>query len=554
MKTDIEIARENGIFPIKDIAEKIGINEDNLEFYGKYKAKISQEFIDSLKDKKEGELILVTAINPTPAGEGKTTTTIGLGQALLKLGKKSIIALREPSLGPCFGVKGGATGGGYAQVIPMEDINLHFTGDIHAITAAHNLLSSLIDNHIYHGNKLNIDTNNIKWKRVVDLNDRSLRNIVIGLNGNGKTREENYMITVASEIMAILCLSTDLQDLKRRVGDILIAYSNSEKPIYVKDLKAEGSIAVLMKDAIKPNLVQTLEGTPAIIHGGPFANIAHGCNSIIATKTALKLSDYVVTEAGFGADLGAEKFLDIKCRKANLKPSAIVLVATIRALKYNGGVDKKDLAEEDLEALKLGIVNLERHIENLKKYNVPVIVSLNRFITDKPTEIEFVKNYCENLNVDFSICEGWEKGGDGAIELAKKVLNNINEKENKFKVLYDENLSIKDKVNIIAKEIYRAEKVKFSPEAKKEIKKIESLGFDKLPICIAKTQYSFSDNKDLLGAPKDFTITINEVRLSNGAGFIVCLAGDIMTMPGLPKIPTAESIDIDQNGNIVGLF
>ncbi len=554
MKTDIEIARENGILPIKDIAEKIGIDGDSLEFYGKYKAKISQEFLDNLKDRKDGKLILVTAINPTPAGEGKTTTTIGLGQALWKLGKKSIIALREPSLGPCFGVKGGATGGGHAQVIPMEDINLHFTGDIHAITAAHNLLSSLIDNHIYHGNKLDIDTNNIKWKRVVDLNDRSLRNIVIGLNGNGKTREDSYMITVASEIMAILCLSTDLQDLKRRVGDILIAYSNSGKPIYARDLKAEGSIAVLMKDAIKPNLVQTLEGTPAIIHGGPFANIAHGCNSIIATKTALKLADYVVTEAGFGADLGAEKFLDIKCRKANLKPSAIVLVATIRALKYNGGVDKKDLGTENIEALKIGISNLERHIENLKKYNVPVIVSLNRFITDKPTEIEFVKNYCEDLGVEFAICEGWEKGGDGAVELAKKVLNDIEGRDSEFKVLYDENLPIKDKVNIIAKEIYRADKVKFSPEAKKEIKKIENLGFDKLPVCIAKTQYSFSDSKDLLGAPKGFTITINDVRLSNGAGFIVCLAGDIMTMPGLPKVPVAESIDIDGDGNIFGLF
>jgi len=554
MKTDIEIARENGIRPIKEIAEKIGISEDNLEFYGKYKAKISQEFIDSLKDRKDGKLILVTAINPTPAGEGKTTTTIGLGQAIWKLGKKSIIALREPSLGPCFGVKGGATGGGHAQVIPMEDINLHFTGDIHAITAAHNLLSSLIDNHIYHGNKLDIDTNNIKWKRVVDLNDRSLRKIIVGLDGNGKVREDEFMITVASEIMAILCLSSDLEDLKKRVGDILIAYSNSGKPIYARDLKAEGSIAVLMKDAIKPNLVQTLEGTPAIIHGGPFANIAHGCNSIIATKTALKLADYVVTEAGFGADLGAEKFLDIKCRKANLKPSAVVLVATIRALKYNGGVDKKDLGKENLEALKLGISNLRRHIENLKKYNVPVIVSLNKFITDKPAEIEFVKNYCEDLGAEFLICEGWEKGGDGAVDLAKKVLDDIDGKESEFKVLYDENLSIKDKINIIAKEIYRAEKVKFSPEAKKEIKKIESLGFDKLPICIAKTQYSFSDNKDLLGAPEGFTITINDVRLSNGAGFIVCLAGDIMTMPGLPKVPAAESIDIDDDGNIVGLF
>ena len=554
MKTDIEIARENGILPIKDVANKIGIKDEDLEFYGKYKAKISQEFLNRIKDNKEGKLVLVTAINPTPAGEGKTTTTIGLGQALWKLNKKSIIALREPSLGPCFGVKGGATGGGYAQVIPMEDINLHFTGDIHAISVAHNLLASLIDNHIYHGNQLNIDTNNIKWKRVVDLNDRSLRNIVVGLNKNGKTREDGFMITVASEIMAILCLSTDLKDFKKRIGNILIAYSNAGEPIYAKDLKAEGSIAVLMKDAIKPNLVQTLEGTPAILHGGPFANIAHGCNSIIATKTALKLSDYVITEAGFGADLGAEKFLDIKCRKASLKPNAIVLVATVRALKYNGGVDKKELSTENLDALKSGIVNLERHINNLKKYNVPVIVALNKFITDTNNEVNYIKDYCEKLGVEFSICEGWEKGGDGAIDLANKVLDKIDNKESQFKPLYDENLPIKDKINIIAKEIYGAKDVKFSSEANKEIKKIEKLGCDKIPICIAKTQYSFSDNKDLLGAPKDFTLTISDVRLSNGAGFVVCLAGDIMTMPGLPKIPVAESIDIDDNGNIVGLF
>ena len=554
MKTDIEIARENGILPIKDIANKIGIKDEDLEFYGKYKAKISQEFLNRIKDNKEGKLVLVTAINPTPAGEGKTTTTIGLGQALWKLNKKSIIALREPSLGPCFGVKGGATGGGYAQVIPMEDINLHFTGDIHAISVAHNLLASLIDNHIHHGNQLNIDTNNIKWKRVVDLNDRSLRNIVVGLNKNGKTREDGFMITVASEIMAILCLSTDLKDFKKRIGNILIAYSNAGEPIYAKDLKAEGSIAVLMKDAIKPNLVQTLEGTPAILHGGPFANIAHGCNSIIATKAALKLSDYVITEAGFGADLGAEKFLDIKCRKATLKPNAIVLVATVRALKYNGGVDKKELSTENLDALKSGIVNLERHINNLKKYNVPVIVALNKFITDTDNEVNYIKDYCEKLGVEFSICEGWEKGGDGAIDLANKVLDKIDNKESQFKPLYDENLPIKDKINIIAKEIYGAKDVKFSSEANKEIKKIEKLGCDKIPICIAKTQYSFSDNKDLLGAPKDFTLTISDVRLSNGAGFVVCLAGDIMTMPGLPKIPVAESIDIDDNGNIIGLF
>ena len=553
MKTDIEIARESKKLPIIEIAKKIGIHEDNLELFGKYKAKISQSFINDLKDKKDGKLILVTAINPTPAGEGKTTTTIGLGQALWKLGEKSIVVLREPSLGPCFGMKGGATGGGYAQVVPMEDINLHFTGDIHAITTAHNLLASLIDNHIYHGNKLNIDTNKIQWKRAVDLNDRSLRNIVIGLNNNGKCREDSYMITVASEIMAILCLSTDLQDLKKRVGNILVAYNNENKPIYAKDLKAEGAIAVLLKDAIKPNLVQTLEGTPAIIHGGPFANIAHGCNSIIATKTALKLSDYVITEAGFGADLGAEKFFDIKCRKADLKPYATVLVATIKALKYNGGVKKDELSIENLQALQKGVVNLAKHIENLKKYNIPVIVALNKYNTDTEAEINFVKNYCKEINIDFSICEGWEKGGQGAIDLAEKVLKNIKEESN-FKVLYQETLPIVDKIEIVAKNIYGAEGVIFSPNAKKEIKRIEELNRDKLPICIAKTQYSFSDNKNLLGAPKNFKITINDVKLSNGAEFIVCIAGDIMTMPGLPKIPVAENIDIDKNGEIIGLF
>lgn len=554
MKTDIEIARKIKKKPIIEIAEKIGINEDNLEFYGKYKAKISQKFINGLKDKKEGKLVLVTAINPTPAGEGKTTTTIGLGQALWKLGKKSIIALREPSLGPCFGMKGGATGGGYAQVVPMEDINLHFTGDIHAITTAHNLLSSLIDNHIYHGNKLKIDINNIKWKRAVDLNDRSLRNIVIGLNGNGVCRQENFMITVASEIMAILCLADDLKDLKKKVGEILIAYDINGKPIYAKDIKAEGPIAVLLKDAIKPNLVQTLEGTPAIIHGGPFANIAHGCNSVIATKTALRLSDYVITEAGFGADLGAEKFFDIKCRKANLKPDAVVLVATIKALKYNGGVKKDELSLENLEALKNGIVNLNKHIENLRKYNIPVIVALNKYNTDTELEIKFLKNYCKDLEVNFSICEGWEKGGEGAIDLAKIILKNIDNKSSEFKVLYDNNLTIVEKVKIIAKEIYGTSDVDFSSIAKKEIKKIEELSKDNLPICIAKTQYSLSDKKNLLGAPKDFKITINDVKLSNGAGFIVCIAGDIMTMPGLSKIPAAENIDIDDNNEIIGLF
>lgn len=554
MKTDIEIARENGILPIKEVAKKIGINEDDLEFYGKYKAKLSQKFIDGLQNRKDGKLVLVSAINPTPAGEGKTTTTIGLNEALCQLGKKSIVALREPSLGPCFGIKGGATGGGYSQVIPMEDINLHFTGDFHAITTAHNLLSAMIDNHIYHGNELDIDTNNIKWKRVLDLNDRSLRNIVVGLNKNGKVREDGFMITVASEIMAILCLSKNLKDFKEKVGNILVAYSNSGKPIFARDLKADGSIAVLMRDAIKPNLVQTLEGNPAIIHGGPFANIAHGCNSIIATKTALKLADYVITEAGFGADLGAEKFLDIKCRKAGLKPSAVVLVATIRALKYNGGVNKNNLITENIDALEKGICNLKQHIENLQKYKIPVIVSLNKFLTDTDKEIKYVEDYCKNLNVDFSVCEGWEKGGKGAIDLAEKVLKNINNKESNFTYLYDENLPIIQKINIIAKEIYRADGVIISSEAKKEIKKIEEFGRDKLPVCIAKTQYSFSDNKNLLGSPKNFSITINNINLSNGAGFIVCLAGDIMTMPGLSKTPSAENIDINENNEIVGLF
>ena len=551
MKSDIEIAKEKLLRPIQKIAESIGIKEDDLELYGKYKAKISSDFLKSIKDNKNGKLILVTAINPTPAGEGKTTTTVGLGQALWNMGKKSIIALREPSLGPCFGMKGGATGGGYSQVVPMEDINLHFTGDIHAITSAHNLLSAMIDNHIYYGNKLNIDTNNVKWKRVLDLNDRSLRNIIIGVSDN--IRQDSFMITVASEIMAILCLSEDLQDLKTRIGNILIAYNREGKPVFAKDLKADGALSVLLKDAIKPNLVQTLEGSPAIIHGGPFANIAHGCNSIIATKTALKLADYVVTEAGFGADLGAEKFFDIKCRKAKLKPSAVVLVATIRALKYNGGVEKTELSNENIEALEKGAVNLQRHIENLKKFNVSVVVALNKFNSDTEKEINVVQNICKKLQVEFSICEGWEKGGKGAEDLAKKVMSSIESNKNEFKPLYNEELSIKEKVEIVAKEIYRAKKVVFSSEAKKEIKRIEEFGFDKVPVCIAKTQYSFSDNKDLLGAPNDFTITINDVKLSNGAGFVVCLAGEIMTMPGLPKVPAAEIINIDEKDNIVGL-
>ncbi|MDR3289769.1 MAG: formate--tetrahydrofolate ligase [Rickettsiales bacterium] len=561
MKTDIEIARECRLQPIIDIAKKINIKQEDLELYGKYKAKISQEFINSIQNNKQGKLILVTAINPTPAGEGKTTTTIGLGQSLNKLNKKTIIALREPSLGPCFGIKGGATGGGFSQVVPMEDINLHFTGDIHAITSANNLLSALIDNHIYHGNKLKIK--DVVWKRVLDLNDRALREIDIG------TRKDSFMISVASEIMAILCIASDLQDLKRRLGNILIGYTGKGTPRFVKDLKVEGSLTVLLKDAIKPNLVQTLDGTPAIIHGGPFANIAHGCNSIIATKTAMQLADYVVTEAGFGADLGAEKFFDIKCRKADLKPNVVVLVATIRALKYNGDGD-----------LQKGIVNLGRHIENLQKYRLPIVVSLNKFTDDRDDEIEFVKKYCENRrkiattfdgneservtnNIDFALCEGWAKGGDGAIDLAKKVLNNIEDNEiieknnkvnNNFRPLYDENLPIKEKINIVAKEIYRADGVKFTENAEREIEQIEALNLDKMPICIAKTQYSFTDKKEKLGAPIDFKITIKKIRLSNGAGFIVCEAGDIMTMPGLPKNPLAEAIDVDKNGTIQGMM
>ena len=553
MKTDIEISRENKILSIDIIAKKIGLNIEDLELYGKYKAKISQTFLDKIKDNEEGKLILVTAINPTPAGEGKTTTTIALGQALWKLNKKSIIALREPALGPCFGIKGGATGGGYSQVVPMEDINLHFTGDIHAITSAHNLISAMIDNHIYFGNKLNIDLNNIKWKRCLDLNDRSLRNITVMSTKNGDIRKDSFMITVASEIMAILCLSENLEDFKEKVSNIIVAYDINEKPIYVKDLKVEGSVAVLMKDAIKPNLVQTLEGTPVIIHGGPFANIAHGCNSIIATKTALKLSDYVVTEAGFGSDLGAEKFFDIKCRKANLKPNAVVLVATIRALKYNGGVDKKELSNENIEAIKKGICNLKQHIENLQKYKIPIIVSLNKFVSDTDEEINYVKNFCNELNIEFSICEGWKKGGNGAIDLANKVLNTIDNNKSNFKFLYDDKLSITEKINIVATEIYRAKSVEFSEIALNEIKKIEKLSLDKVPVCIAKTQYSFSDDKNLLGAPRDFILKINDINISNGAKMIVAIAGDIMTMPGLPKKPSAENINIVDN-NIIGLF
>ena len=551
MLTDIEIARNTKIENIKDIANKVGLLEDDIEFYGKYKAKITFDALNKIKDNKNGKLILVTAINPTPAGEGKTTISIGLAQGFAKLNEKIVLALREPSLGPCFGMKGGATGGGYSQVVPMEDINLHFTGDIHAITTAHNLISSIIDNHIYYGNELEISE--VIWKRVLDLNDRSLRNIVIGVGDSaGKIREDGFIITVASEIMAILCLSEDIEDLRQKLSNIVIGYNKSGKEVKLVDLKCVGSVLTLLKDALKPNLVQTLEGVPVLIHGGPFANIAHGCNSIIATKTALKLGDYVVTEAGFGADLGAEKFLDIKCRKANLKPDCVVIVATCRSLKYNGGADKNNLKEENLDALNLGLNNLVRHIENIKKYNLPIVIALNRFIFDTENEIDLIKNKCEELGVEFSLCEAWGKGGEGCIDLTKKVISSC-EKENNFKFLYDLDLSIKDKIKKIAKEIYRAKEVVFSPKASKEIKKLTELGYDKLPICIAKTQYSFTDNPKLLNAPTDFSFTINEIRLSAGAGFIVALAGDIMIMPGLPKEPSANNIDF-VNGKIVGLF
>ncbi len=554
MSTDIEIAKKFTLKNIKDVAKKINLGEDDIELYGNYKAKISQQALNRINSsEKNGKLILMTAINPTPAGEGKTTLTIGLGQALSKLNKKTILALREPSLGPCFGIKGGATGGGYSQIAPMEDINLHFTGDIHAITSAHNLISALIDNHINFGNKLNFK--NIVWKRVLDLNDRALRNIIIGVgDDSGKVREDNFIITVASEIMAIICLSKNLHNLKENLSKIIIGYNNEDKPITLKDIDAVGSVAVLLKDAIKPNLVQTLEGVPVLVHGGPFANIAHGCNSIIATKTALKLADYVVTEAGFGADLGAEKFLDIKCRKADLKPNAVVIVATCRSLKYNGGSDKNNLQNKNLDALKLGISNLIRHVENIQKYNLPVIVALNKFDFDTEEEINFIKNTCEKLNVDFAICEAWAKGGEGAIDLASKVLKNIENNNKTFKFLYNLDLSLKEKINIIAKEIYRAKNVIFSAKANKKLKQYIENGFDNFPICIAKTQYSFSDNPLLLGAPEDFDFIINDVNISAGAGFLVCLAGNIMTMPGLPKVPAANSIDIDDDGNITGLF
>lgn len=556
MLTDIEIAKQADIKPISDIAEKLGISADELEFYGKYKAKLPLSLLKKYENKEDGKLILVTAINPTPAGEGKTTVTVGLGEAMNRIGKKAVIALREPSMGPVFGIKGGAAGGGYAQVIPMEDINLHFTGDMHAITAANNLLCAIIDNHIQQGNELRIDPRRILFKRCLDMNDRALRNVVIGLGGkvNGVPREDGFMITVASEIMAILCLSSGIKDLKDRLGSILIAYTYDGTPVYARDLNAVGSMAALLKDAIKPNLVQTLENTPALMHGGPFANIAHGCNSVTATRLALKLGDYCITEAGFGADLGAEKFLDIKCRCAGLKPSCVVIVATIRALKYNGGVPKTELSKENTVALKNGIVNLETHIENMRKYGLPVVVAINRFATDTEAEIETIEAFCREKDVPVSLTEVFARGGEGGKELAEKVVKTIETKEAHFKPIYDEKLSIKEKLNVLAKEIYRAGDVVFTSNAEKAISEIEKLGKDKLPICVAKTQYSLSDDPQKLGSPKGFTLTVRDVRLSAGAGFIVALTGDIMTMPGLPKQPAAYKIDVDDDGNVSGLF
>ena len=556
MKTDIQIAQEATMLPIKDVAASIGIEEDDLELYGKYKAKISDELINRTKKNPDGKLILVTAINPTPAGEGKTTTSVGLGEAFGRLGKKALIALREPSLGPCFGIKGGAAGGGYAQVVPMEDLNLHFTGDFHAITSANNLLAALLDNHIQQGNELGIDPRQIVWKRCMDMNDRVLRNIVVGLGSkmDGMVREDHFVITVASEIMAILCLADDMADLKKRLGRIIVAYTFDGKPGTADDLQATGSMAALLKDALKPNLIQTLEHTPAIVHGGPFANIAHGCNSVRATKTALKLADYVITEAGFGADLGAEKFFDIKCRMAGLKPDAVVLVATIRALKYNGGVPKDELSSENLDALKAGIVNLEKHIENLHKFGVPVVVTLNSFVTDTKAETDFVEQFCKERGCEFALSEVWEKGGEGGIDLANKVLETIEHKESNFKVLYDDSLSLKEKIETVAKEIYGADGVTYSPAAERELKRITDLGMGDFPVCMAKTQYSLSDDAKKLGRPSGFKINVREVYASAGAGFVVAVNGSIMTMPGLSKKPAAYGIDVDDNGVITGLF
>ena len=556
MKTDIQIAQEAEMKHIKEVAVQAGISEDELEFYGKYKAKLSDELWNRIKDNEDGKLVLVTAINPTPAGEGKTTTSVGLGQAFAKLGKKAMIALREPSLGPCFGIKGGAAGGGYAQVVPMEDLNLHFTGDFHAITSANNLLAAMLDNHIQQGNTLGIDPRQVVWKRCVDMNDRVLRNIVVGLGRktDGMVREDHFVITVASEIMAILCLADDLADLKRRLGRIIVAYNFKGEPVTADDLQATGAMAALLKDAIKPNLIQTLEHTPALVHGGPFANIAHGCNSVRATKMALKLSDITVTEAGFGADLGAEKFFDIKCRMAGLKPDAVVLVATVRALKYNGGVAKADLAEENLDALAKGIVNLEKHIENIQKYGVPVIVTLNSFVTDTDAENAFIEKFCRERGCEFALSEVWEKGGEGGVDFAQKVLETLETKESDFHTLYNDELSLKDKIRTIAQEIYGAHDVVYEPAAEKQLAKIESMGFGSFPICMAKNQYSLSDDATKLGRPENFDIHIREVYVSAGAGFVVALTGAVMTMPGLPKVPAANGIDVTDDGKITGLF
>lgn len=556
MKTDIQIAQEATMLPIKEVAASIGVTEDDIELYGKYKAKLSDEYFEKIKDNKDGKLILVTAINPTPAGEGKTTVTVGLGQAFGKLNKKAVIALREPSLGPCFGIKGGAAGGGYAQVVPMEDLNLHFTGDFHAITSANNLLAALLDNHIQQGNELGIDTRQVVWKRCLDMNDRALRNTVIGLGSklDGVVREDHFVITVASEIMAILCLSDDMNDLKDRLGRIIVAYNYAGEPVTAKDLDAVGAMAALLKDAIKPNMIQTLEHTPALVHGGPFANIAHGCNSVRATKTALKMADYVITEAGFGADLGAEKFFDIKCRMAGLKPDAVVLVATIRALKYNGGVAKADLNNENLEALKAGIVNLEKHIENLQLYGVPVVVTLNAFVSDTEAEMAFVKEFCESRGCEFALAKVWEKGGEGGIELAEAVLATLENKESNFKPIYEDDMSLKDKIKTVATKIYGADNVTYNPAALKMLTKIEEMGYGHFPVCMAKTQYSLSDDQTKLGRPTGFDINIREVYVSAGAGFVVVITGAIMTMPGLPKKPAAVGIDVNEEGVITGLF
>lgn len=556
MLNDIEIAQQAEMKHIKEIAATLDIAEDDIEMYGKYKAKLSDSLISSVQNNKDGKLVLVTAINPTPAGEGKTTITVGLGEAMGRLGKKAVIALREPSLGPCFGIKGGAAGGGYAQVVPMEDLNLHFTGDFHAITSANNLLAAMLDNHIHQGNALGIDVNRIVFKRCMDMNDRALRNTVIGLGKrvDGVPREDGFVITVASEIMAILCLASDFKDLQERLGRIIVAYNYQNEPVTAKDLKAVGAMAALLKDAIKPNMIQTLEHTPAIVHGGPFANIAHGCNSVIATKTAMKLADYVITEAGFGADLGAEKFFDIKCRMNHLKPDAVVLVATVKALKYNGGVPKAELGEENLEALKAGIVNLEKHIENLQKYQVPVVVTLNRFVTDTDAELAYVETFCKERGCDFALANVWEKGGEGGIELANAVLNTLETKESNFKVLYEDDLSIKDKIKCVATEIYGASDVTYSAEAERAIAKIEEMGFGNFPVCMAKNQYSLSDDAKKLGRPTGFDIHIREVYVSAGAGFVVAITGTIMTMPGLPKVPAAENISVNDDGVICGLF